>query len=62
MCHSGVSQTANVPIIEDSMAEPDEIVNIRIFGLSVSTDHAVIAADAGTGTITIINSDSKFAE
>ena len=32
----------------------------RIFGLSVSTDHAVIAAGAGTGSITIINIDSKF--
>ena len=57
---SGTSQAVNVPIIEDGEVEPDEIVNIRIFGLSVCTDHAVIAAGAGTGSITIINIDSKF--
>jgi hypothetical protein len=59
MC--GASQTVNVPIIADNVVEPDEVINIRIFGLSASTEHAVIAAGAGTGTITIINSNSKFA-
>ena len=56
---SGATQTVNVPIIEDGVVEPGEIVNIRIFGLSVSIDHAVIAAGAGTGTISIISIDSK---
>ena len=52
-------QTVNVSIIEDGEVEPDEVVNIMISGLSVGTAHAVIAA--GTGSITIINVDSKFA-
>ena len=59
---SGTTQTVNVPILEDSLVEPDEIVNIRIFGLSVGSAQAVIAAGAGTGTITIVNINSKFPE
>ena len=51
-----------VPILEDDEVEPDEFVNIRIFGLSVGTNHAVISAGAGTGTITIVNINSKFPE
>ena len=54
---NGSAQRVNVPIIEDGAVEPDEIINIRIFGLSASTDHAVIDRDSGNGLITII---SKF--
>ena len=59
---AGTTQTVIVTIIDDDEVEEDEIINIRIFGLSVSTEHAVISATAGNGTITIINSDGKFDE
>ena len=52
----------NVTVIDDGVVEGDEMINIRIFGLSVSTEHAVISAAAGNGTITIINNDGKFDE
>ena len=52
----------NVPILEDDEVEPDEFVNIRIFGLSVGTNHAVISASAGNGMITIINVNGKLVE
>ena len=58
---AGATQTVNVPIIEDGIQESDEVVNIMISGLSVGTAHAIIAGGGGTGTITIINVDSKFA-
>ena len=58
---AGATQTVNVPILEDGIQESDEVVNIMISGLSVGTDHAIIAGGGGTGTITIINVDSKFA-
>ena len=58
---AGATQTVNVPIIEDGMPESDEFVNIMISGLSVGTAHAEIAGGGGTGTITIVNIDSKFA-
>ena len=58
---SDTSQTVNVPIIVDGEVDPDEIINIRIFGLSLSADHAVIDSDAGNGTIAIA-STCKFAE
>ena len=58
---AGATQTVNVLIIEDGEVEPDEVVNIMISGLSVGTAHAIIAAGGGTGTITIINVDSKLA-
>ena len=57
---SGTTQQVMVPILEDSFVEPDEFVNITIFGLSVGSAHAVIAAGAGTGTITIRNVNGKF--
>ena len=52
---AGTTQTVNVSIIPDSEIEPDETVNITIFGQS---DAVVIGA--GTGTITIISVDGTF--
>ena len=52
----------NVTIIDDDEVEEDEMIIIRIFGLSVITENAVISAAAGNGTITIINNDGKFDE
>ena len=56
----GLTQTVNVTIIDDGVVEVEEMINIRIFGLSVSAEHAVISSTTGNGTITIISNDSKF--